>query len=81
MEGGVTSAAPATAEPETSSGHVSVSAPVEVWEQMLAATPRPFFHDLFAAQAHGVVLGGDFETSCQYYPAMRRLVELLRQEV
>ncbi len=55
---------------------VRIAAPAATWDEMLAAVPRAFYHDLFAAAArHGVVLEGDTEA---YYPAIRRLLELMR---
>ncbi|MBI5946706.1 MAG: hypothetical protein HY875_01035 [Chloroflexi bacterium] len=55
---------------------VRIAAPPETWDEMLAAVPRAFYHDLFAAAArHGLVLEGDTEA---YYPALRRLLELMR---
>jgi hypothetical protein len=48
--------------------------PVEVWEQMLADKPKPFFHDWFAASFHHPFeFGGDLESAYAYYYALRRI--------
>jgi len=73
VRGGVLSAEPVK-EPA-----VLVSGPVAGWREMLAAVPRPFYQDLMAAQAHhGFRVTGGESALYPYYPAMRRLVELLR---
>jgi hypothetical protein len=59
-------------------GRVAVAAPVEVWEQLLSPYPPPFFNDIVAAQASGLRIRGDTETFWQYYPAIRRAIDLLR---
>ncbi len=61
-------------------GHISLAAPMEVWEKILAPVPPPFFNDIMPARAFGLVLTGEDETVWQYYPAVRRLVDLLREE-
>jgi hypothetical protein len=59
---------------------VHVSAPTEEWERLLEPTPRPFYQDLLAAQAHhGIELNEDFLDFAAYYPALRRLVDILRE--
>ncbi len=59
---------------------VSISAPPEAWEKMLQPIPPPFYQDLFAAGAHhGVILNGDLLDVAAYYPALRRLMEILRE--
>jgi len=68
------SAAPAGAR------DVEISAEPAEWEKLLAPTPKPFYQDVFgAALHHPVSLGGDFETLYAYYPAIRRVIELLRE--
>ena len=67
-------ALPATVPVEA--GHIGVRAAAEVWSKILAPIPPPFFNDLPPAQAFGVVREGDVETSWQYYPAARRVVDL-----
>jgi hypothetical protein len=61
-------------------GAIGLSAPTEVWEKILAPVPPPFFNDIMPAQGAGLVREGDPETYWQYYPAVRRLVDLLREE-
>lgn len=59
-------------------GHVTLAGPDELWALVLAPVPPMPYHDVSAAIAGGFVLGGSTETSCQYRPALRRFVELLR---
>jgi hypothetical protein len=59
---------------------VFITAPRHIWEQMLQPLPRPFYQDLLAAAAHhGVLLNSDWLDIAAYYPALRRLVEILRE--
>ena len=60
-------------------GDLSVSASAAEWEALLAPTPQPFYQDLYAATVHhGFTATGDRTHFCAYYPALRRLVELMR---
>ena len=52
----------------------------EEWEHLLERVPRPLHQDLFA----GITLGrfqleGDRDAFYAYYPAVRRLVDLVRE--
>lgn len=59
---------------------VFVSAPTPVWQSMLAATPGPFFQDLFAASLHhGLAMNADILDYAAYYPALRRMLEVMRE--
>jgi hypothetical protein len=59
---------------------VFVSAPREAWDQLLRRVPRPFYQDLFgAALYHDFALNADLAAWAAYYPALRRLVEILRE--
>jgi len=59
---------------------VFVSAAPEEWERLLAPAPRPFYHDLFGAYwRHGFRMNEDMTAWAAYYPALRRLVEILRE--
>ena len=60
--------------------HIGLAAPREVWEKVLAPVPPPFFNDIMPARAFGLRVIGDDETLWQYYPAVRRLIDLLREE-
>jgi len=60
-------------------GVVTLAAPVAVWSAMLEPTPAPFLHDPFGAAHHGFVIGGHLETIAAFAPAVRRLIEVLRQ--
>ena len=59
---------------------VCLSASRAEWQKLLAAVPAPFYQDVYgAALHHPVSIGGDPETIYAYYPAVRRLIELLRE--
>jgi len=69
----------AASDPAATPYTVRVAAPADGWRELLAPVPRPFYQDLYGAMTrHGFVVDGDFETFFAYYPAVRRLVELLR---
>jgi hypothetical protein len=56
-----------------------IAATPEQWEAMLAEQPRPFYHDLFAARTwQGVSLDGDQVRWAPHYPAVRRMLEVMR---
>jgi pimeloyl-ACP methyl ester carboxylesterase len=57
---------------------VGFRAAAEVWEQMLEPEPRPHFHGIMAARREGMEVEGSEERRLQYFPAIRRLIELLR---
>ena len=58
---------------------VRIIATADAWEKMLRPVPPAFYQDLFGAAArHGVLLLGDPADVFPYYPALRRLIELLR---
>ena len=59
---------------------VFVSAPAEAWDRMLRPTPAPFYQDLFSASVHhGVSINPDYLDFAAYYPALRRMLEVLRE--
>lgn len=59
---------------------LTIAAPEAAWREVLKPVPRPFYHDLAAAAAHHEFgLYGDVRHRCAYYPAVRRLVELMRE--
>jgi hypothetical protein len=66
--------------PPTSASSVRIAAPTSVWEKVLAPIPPPFFQDILPAQAMGLTLQVNEETLWQYYPAIRRAIDLLREE-
>ena len=58
---------------------VFVRAPESDWQELLAETPRPFYQDLTgAAVHHGVRLPRDTVSYAAYYPALRRLIQVMR---
>jgi hypothetical protein len=74
-DGSVTKVAPCTAD---TACDVFVGASADDWQELLAPVPRPYFQDLFGAQlAHGVRLPADPLAYAAYYPALRRLMQLL----
>ena len=57
-----------------------IAAGEDEWRALLAPIPRPFYQDLIAAaRHHGFTTVGDHTHLCAYYPALRRLVELMRE--
>ena len=59
---------------------LAIHAPEADWEAMLAEIPRPFYQDLYAAAVHhDFEVAGNFTHYCAYYPAVRRLVEIMRE--
>ena len=57
---------------------VFVTASDEAWRELLKPTPRPFYQDLYGAQLHhDVRLPNDAVTFAAYYPALRRLMQLM----
>jgi len=59
---------------------LSIAAPAGEWQELLAPLPRPFYHDLAAAAVHhAFAFEGNVRHRCAYYPAVRRLVELMRE--
>lgn len=50
------------------------------WQALLAPEPEAFFQDFFPAMLHhGFRIEGDMESIMAYYPAIRRMQDLLRQ--
>jgi hypothetical protein len=67
------------AAPAGAAAQIRVTGPAEGWPKMLSAVPPPFYQDLFGASLHhGFTIEGKIEDVYPYYPALRRLVELLR---
>ena len=59
---------------------LAIEAEDEEWNSLLAPMPRPFYHDLHAATVHhGFAVSGNTLNYCAYYPALRRLIELMRE--
>jgi len=64
-----------------SAAQIRVRGPAEGWEKLLRREPPPFYQDLFgAATHHGFAIEGKIEDLGPYYPALRRLIELLRND-
>jgi hypothetical protein len=76
--GHVVEAAAAAADTEA---QIRIVGPAEGWVKLLQAVPPPFYHDLYGAQVHhGFTIHGAIEDVGPYYPALRRLIELLRAD-
>ena len=59
---------------------LAIEADEAEWGNLLAPMPKPFYQDLYAATIHhGFSVAGDTVNYCAYYPALRRLVELMRE--
>ena len=59
--------------------NIIVSAPTEDWQKFLERIPKPFYVDLWgAATHHGFKVGGNMESLYAYYPAVRRLFDIMR---
>ena len=70
----------ANAVANAAAAQVRISGPPSGWDEMLRPIPKPFYHDLRAAAAHhGFAIEGDLMHTAAYYPAIRRLIELLRE--
>jgi hypothetical protein len=60
---------------------IRMTGPADGWTKMLQAKPEPFYQDIFGAQLHhGFWIQGAIQDVGPYYPALRRLIELLRQD-
>ncbi|MBM4258920.1 MAG: hypothetical protein FJ147_23835 [Deltaproteobacteria bacterium] len=59
--------------------HLVVSAPTSEWQKFLERIPKPFYVDLWGAMTHhGFKVAGDMESLYSYYPAVRRLFDIMR---
>lgn len=59
---------------------LSIAAPEADWRALLAATPRPFYQDLYPATLHhGFSMAGGITHTCAHYPALRRFVAIMRE--
>ncbi|MFN0147961.1 MAG: hypothetical protein ACKVT1_15765 [Dehalococcoidia bacterium] len=79
-DGTVSAVGPASGALPAGTGNVGLRAPAATWAKILAAVPPPMFNDVMPARAAGMELLGDTESFWQYYPAVRRTVDLLRIE-
>ncbi|MEL7156935.1 MAG: alpha/beta hydrolase [Actinomycetota bacterium] len=65
-------------DPGNGPGVLTLQAPPEVWDQMLAAQPPRFANDIAPARALGLRRTGDELLYWQYAAAVQRAIELLR---
>ena len=78
IEQGAISAGDPTGRPDV----LTLSAPPEVWDLLLAAKPQRFETDISTLIVSGrMALDGDRVLYAQYYPAVMRAIELLRPSV
>ena len=62
------------------SADVAIKGSVEGWQEFLQPTPKPFFHDMFAAVVReGFEWSGDLVTFFAYYGAFRRMFDVMRE--
>ena len=53
---------------------IHIGGPKDVWLKMLVKTPKPFYHDWFAASFHHEFeFGGNLESAYAYYYAILRI--------
>ena len=68
-----------TGRQDLAPGDVGIDAPDVAWRRFLQPIPPAFYHDLIAASIHHeFAISGDVETLYAYYPAIRRLFDVLR---
>ena len=59
---------------------LAIQATDDDWAALLSATPPPFYQDLYPASLHhGFDVVGSITDYCAYYPAIRRLIEIMRE--
>ena len=63
---------------ELSGDVISISGPAGLWELLLAQTPPRFCNDIAPLMRAGMTVEGNITTYAQYYPAIMRMIELLR---
>jgi hypothetical protein len=82
VESGAVTACDATngAVPDVA-GQFGFVGPLDVWWRLLQPMPEPGFHDIVPAQYAGMRRVGHRDTYWQYFPAARRVIDLLRNEV
>lgn len=59
---------------------VRIGGPLEGWEKMLSELPPPFYTDIVpAVRFHNFSFHGDRATIFAYHPAIRRLIDVVRE--
>lgn len=59
---------------------IRIAGPAATWERLLSPLPPPLFNDIMPARAFGLTVAGNDEMFSQYFPAIRRMVDILREE-
>jgi pimeloyl-ACP methyl ester carboxylesterase len=62
-------------------GHFSLSGPEDVWSKLLSPVPPRGYNDIFTAVLVGLRPAGHLLTYWQYYPAIQRVIDLIRAEL
>ena len=58
---------------------IDIAGPADGWAKLLQPIPPPLYQDIFPAQLHkGFSLGGNLELLFAYYPAVRRMFDIMR---
>ena len=71
----------ATVPAHGGAGVIELSADDAIWSALLAATPPRLLNDIGMLLGAGVQLEGDPIVYAQYYPAIMRVIELMRPDV
>ncbi|HYZ01685.1 MAG TPA: hypothetical protein VFA92_09335 [Candidatus Binatia bacterium] len=59
---------------------IQIGGPHEGWLELLKEVPGPLYQDLFPAVLHkGFTMTGDLESLFAYYPAVRRMWDVIRR--
>jgi len=66
------------AGPVDGAGAIALAGDRALWDTITSAEPPRFYNDIGFAEALGLERTGDDLTFWQYYPAVRRVVDLLR---
>lgn len=80
VDGVAVSTTDVSGDPEELPGNVGFDGPAEVWAKLLAPVPEPMHNDIAPVQYLGMRRTGDRDTYWQYFPAVRRVIDLLRDE-
>ena len=79
VDGRVDAVHPVPASTPAGPTDITIAATPAAWDQMMRPLPVPMFQDIQSAQhREGIEVGGDELTKHQYYPALRRFLDLAR---
>jgi hypothetical protein len=80
VDGVAVATADVRGDPEAAAGHVGFDGPGGLWLKLLAPVPEPMHNDIAPVQYIGMRRTGDRDTYWQYFPAIRRVIDLMREE-